>query len=449
MISEKLKLIREGKLSAEENISRFINKIKKEDGKINAILHINESAISQAKLVDEKIKKGKQGKLAGLGFVVKSNINVLGLICNCASKTLENYKATYNATVIEKLLAEDAIVLGMANMDEFALGSSGENSAFGITRNPRCLDRIPGGSSSGSAASVAAGFCDFALGSDTGGSIRNPASHCGITGLKPSYGVVSRYGLIDAAMSLDTIGILAENVNDCEIVFNIIKGKDEKNATSLFLKKDPGEKVKKLDKLIIGIPKLGARKEIWDLIRKKIEAVCRKKGWKFENLEIENIDLGIQTYYPINYVEVFSGTRKFDGRKYGLKIEDSCGEEVLRRILGGGEISKAEHAGRYYHRALSAKNILKKEFEKAFKKCDVIIMPTVPRIPHKFGEEISLEDMYNYDTLTVLANIAEIPGISVPCGEIIEGKDAIPIGIQILAPVGTDDFLLDVAKFFN
>jgi len=446
----KLKLINNWKLSAENNIKSFIDKIRKEDKKINAVLHINEKAIEQAKEVDKKIKQGKAGKLAGLGFIVKSNINVLGMICNCASKTLENYRATYNATVIDKLLKEDAIILGMANMDEFALGSSGENSAFGVTKNPRCLDRIPGGTSSGSAASVAAGFCDFALGSDTGGSIRNPASHCGIVGFKPSYGVVSRYGLIDAAMSLDTIGPLGLSVEDCEIIFNIIKGKDENNATSRdFIGRNFSSEKKNTDRIVIGIPKLGARKEIWEKVLKQVKLVAEKNNWKFEDCDIKHIDLGIQTYYPINYVEVFSGTRKFDGRKYGLKIEDSCGEEVLRRILGGGEICKAEHAGKYYRRALKAKNIIKNEFEKAFKKYDVIIMPTVPRTPHKFGEEITLEDMYNYDTLTVLANIAEIPGISVPCGTIVEGKDNVPIGIQILAKVGDDNFLLDVAKKFE
>ena len=392
-----------------------------------------------------KGKKGKAGKLAGLGVIVKSNINVCGLICNCASKTLENYRATYNASVIDKLIEEDAIIVGMANMDEFALGSSGETSAFGACKNPRCLDRIPGGTSSGSAASVAAGFCDFALGSDTGGSIRNPASHCGVTGLKPSYGAVSRYGLIDSTMSFDTIGPLGLNVEDCEIVFNIIKGRDEKDSVS----RDFSSEKKNTNKMVIGIPKIGANKEILDLINKRVEEVCKKQGWKKSDIELKHIDLGIQTYYPINYVEFFSGTRKFDGRKYGLKIEDSCGEEVLRRILGGGEISKAEYAGKYYRRALKAKKIIANEFSDAFKKVDVIIMPTVPRTPHRFREQISLEDMYNYDTLTVLANLAEIPGISVPAGTIKEKEDNIPIGLQILAARGNDNFLLDVAKKFE
>jgi len=444
MLSDKLKRIKDKKLSAEENIKYFLDKIKKENPKINAILHINENAIEQAKEIDKKIKLGKAGKLAGLGVIVKSNINVKDLICNCASKTLENYKATYSATVINRLLSQDAIILGMANMDEFACGGSGENSAFGVTKNPKCLDRIPGGSSSGSAASVAAGFCDFALGSDTGGSIRNPASHCGLVGFKPSYGAVSRYGLVDMSMSLDQIGPLTNSVKDCEMVFNTIKGKDEKDGVTRNFKENKDSK-----KIIIGIPKIGAEKEIWDLILNRVDEVCKKQGWKKEDIKLEHIDLGIQTYYPIVYVEVFSGTRKFDGRKYGLPIEDSCGEEVLRRILGGKEISKAEHAGKYYRSALKAKEIIKKEFENAFKKVDVIIMPTVPRTPHKFKEQISLEDMYNYDTLTVLANLAEIPAISVPCSEVKEGNDNIPVGLQIFAALGNDDFLLDVAKEFE
>ena len=215
-LKEKLIQIKEGKLSCEENIHNFIIKIRKDNPDINAVLHLNENAIEQAKEIDKKIKSGKKtGRLAGLGVIIKSNINVLGEICNCASKTLENYRSTFNATVIEKLISEDAIIIGMANMDEFACGASGETSAFGACKNPKCLTRIPGGSSSGSVASVAAGFCDFSLGSDTGGSIRNPASHCGVVGFKPSYGAVSRYGLIDLSMSLDQIGPIANNVSDC------------------------------------------------------------------------------------------------------------------------------------------------------------------------------------------------------------------------------------------
>ena len=407
---------------------------------MNIILHLNERAVEQAREIDKKVKEGRRvGRLVGLGFVVKSNINVKGLICNCASKTLDNYEAGYNASVIDKLLKEDAIVVGMANMDEFACGSSGETSAFKNCKNPRALDRIPGGSSSGSAASVAANLCDFSLGSDTAGSIRNPASHCGVVGMKPSYGMVSRYGLVDLSMSLDQIGPLGNNVEDCEIVFDVIKGKDDYDAVSKVF----SPSAKKTEK--IGILKMKADGKIWEKIMEKVEEVCKKKKWKYENLNLNYVDLGVQTYYPITYVEFFSGTRKFDGRKYGYKIEDVCGEEVLRRILGGQEISKEEFARKYYRKALSAKKIIEKEFEKAFKKYDLIVMPTVPKLPHKIGEKITVEDMYNYDALTVLANLAEIPAISVPCGDI----DGIPIGLQILAWKGEDNNLLKVAREFE
>jgi len=441
MLKQKIQKIKEGKLSAEENIKKFIDKILKENPKMNIVLHINKKAIEQAKLADKKIKKGKAGKLAGLGFLVKSNINVLGLVCNCASRTLDNYKAGYNATVIKKLLEEDAIVLGMVNCDEFACGGSGETSAFGNCINPRARDRIPGGSSSGSAAGVAAGLCDFALGSDTGGSIRNPASHCGVVGFKPSYGAVSRYGLVDLAMSFDQIGPLGEKVSDCELVFDVIKGKDENDSVTMDFK----NKKKNTKNILIGIPKINADKEIWKKIHGELGRVCNTHKWKSEDIEIEHIDLGIQTYYPIVYVEFFSGTRKFDGRKYGRKIEEVCGEEVLRRILGGQIISKAEFAGKYYRKALAARKILQNEFKKAFKKCDIIIMPTVPKLPHKTTDKLSVEDMYNYDVCTVLANICELPSISVPVGKI----DNIPIGMQILARKGNDEFLLEIARKFE
>ncbi len=444
MLTQKLHDIKAGKLTAEKNIKNFIEKIKKENKEYNIILHVNEKAIEQAQQVDKKIKNKTAGKLAGLGFLVKSNINVKGLIANCASKTLENYRATYNATVIEKLLEEDAIVVGMANMDEFALGSSGENSAFGATKNPIAKDRIPGGTSSGSAAGVAAEFCDFSLGSDTGGSIRNPASHCGIAGFKPSYGAVSRYGLIDSAMSFDQIGPLAKTAHDCQLIFDIIQGTDKHDAISRKIE----TKKKNIKQIKIGILKCNAQKEIWQAVRKKVEGYCNKHTIKSEDISLNHVDLGIQTYYPIVYVEFFSGTRKFDGRKYGYAIEETGGEEVVRRILGGKEITKAEFAGKYYRRALKAKKIIEKEFADAFKKYDIIIAPTVPRLPHKIGETISVEDMYNYDSLTVLANLAEIPAISIPAGQIEEGSDAIPVGMQLMAARGNDNFLLEIAKEF-
>ena len=447
MINQKIQQIKNGELSAEQNIKNYISRIRAKNHDFNIVLHLNENAVSRARDIDIKIKKGKAGKLAGIGVLIKSNINVEGLNTNCASKTLENYKSAYNATVIDRLLSEDAIIIGMVNMDEFACGSSGESSAFGICRNPIASDRISGGSSSGSAASVAAGFCDFALGSDTGGSIRNPASHCGVVGYKPSYGAVSRYGLIDLSMSLDQIGPLTSSVEDAEIVFDILKGKDEKDATSLLFleKKEPSGRKKLSKKMRIGIPKIKANKDIWKLIMDKVVNVCEENNYDFENIELEHIDLGVQTYYPINYVEFFSGTRRFDGRKYGKRIEESCGEEVLRRILGGKEISKAEFAGKYYRRALKAKKIIEKEFEEAFKKYDLIIMPTVPKLPHRIGDKISLEDMYDYDGLTVLANLAEIPAISIPCGKI----DDVPVGIQIMAAKGNDNPLLELGKKFE
>jgi aspartyl-tRNA(Asn)/glutamyl-tRNA(Gln) amidotransferase subunit A len=428
-----------------EKTKKYLENIEKDNQKgkkINAILSLNPHALNDAKKVDEKIKAKKAGKLAGMVFAVKSNICVQGMTANCASKTLENFKAPFDASVIEKIKAEDGVIIGMCNMDEFACGSSGETSAFGITKNPASLERIPGGSSSGSAAAVAADFCDVALGSDTGGSIRNPASHCGVVGFKPSYGAVSRYGLIDLAMSLDQIGPIGKNAKDVKKVFNVIHSKDEKESTMQEINLKP----KDTKKIVIGIPSgIKCDKKIADLINKKVIGMCKEHGWKEEKIEIKHIDLGIQTYYPICYTEFFSGTRKFDGRRFGKKIEDSCGKEVLRRIMGGAEICQEEFSGRYYKKALDAKKLLVEEFAKAFKSCDIIVMPTVPRLPHKFGEKISLEDMYNYDTLTVLANIAEIPAINVPCGKI----DDVPVGIQLMAGRGEDLMLLEIAEKFE
>ena len=438
-IQDKVKQIKSGKLTAEKNVNYFLDKIKTEDKKYNSVLVINENALEEAKEID---KKKIKGKLAGICFLIKSNICVKNLETNCASKTLEGWKATYDAKVIEKIKKEDGVILGMTNMDEFASGGSGETSAFGPAKNPVILNLIPGGSSSGSAVAVAAGFCDCALGSDTGGSVRNPASHCGVVGVKPSYGLVSRYGLIDLAMSFDQIGPLTKDVDSSKYILDIIKGRDENDPTTFDSKEI---KDLKLDKIKIGALKVHGDYRIQEIIDKKIKEIIDKHKWSTKNVEIKYLDLAIQTYYPIVYVEFFSGTRKFDGRRYGKIIEDSCGPEVLRRIIGGSEISKAEYEGRYYKRALEVKNLIKKEFENVFKKFDCVISPTVPILPHKLGSEISTEEMYSYDALTVPANLAGICAMSIPVGKV----DGIPVGLQIMCNSLEESKMFSIAKVFE
>ncbi|MBX4212475.1 Asp-tRNA(Asn)/Glu-tRNA(Gln) amidotransferase GatCAB subunit A, partial [Candidatus Pacearchaeota archaeon] len=329
-------------MNVEKKAREYLEKIKKDNKRLNIFLHINENVLEEAKEIDAKKKKGR---LYGYVFGIKSNINVKGMICNCASKTLDNYNAPYDATVIEKIRKEDGLIIGMLNMDEFACGSSGENSAFGPTQNPVAPGKIPGGSSSGSAAAVAAGLCDVALGSDTGGSIRNPASYCGVVGVKPSYGFVSRYGLIDLSMSLDQIGPLAKNIDDAALVLDVIRGKDEQDTISI---ESSPIKLANPSKVSVGVLRVeGVSNEIQKLIDEKLKNL-KKKGWDIKEVKINHIDVAVQTYYPLVYAEFFSGTRRFDGRRYGKKIEESCGEEVLRRILGGSEITKAEFSGKYY-----------------------------------------------------------------------------------------------------
>jgi len=433
-----------------QKLQSYLQEIKKNDKagkKINAFLELrNENElIAEAKIIDEKIKNKTAGKLAGKIIGIKANINVLGLHTSCASKCLENYKSPYDAFVVEKIKKQDGLIIGNLNMDEFASGSSGETSAFGPTKNPCALEKIPGGSSSGPAAAVAGNFCDMTLGSDTGGSIRNPASHCGIVGIKPTYAVVSRYGLIDLAMSTDTIGTFAKNVYDASLLLDVIKEKDEKDAISQESEKIDFKKLEKTPKnIVVGILDISCLKvdeRISELINEKIK-ICEKFGWKIKKIKIENLDLAIETYYPIVYVEAFSGTRKLDGRRFGKKIEESCGPEFLRRILGGSEISKAEHSGRYYHLALKSKKIIEQEFEKAFKEVDCILCPAVPILPHNVGEKISVEEMYAYDALTIPSSLAGNCCIAIPVGKI----ENIPVGMQIMCDKFQEQKMLEIAS---
>ena len=442
-IYKKLELLKSGKLTAVENAKGFLNKIKKEDKKINSFLDIRpELSLARAKYLDDNRKKLKNKRLFGICIAVKAAINVKDYIISCASRTLDNYKGAYNATVIQKLEDEGAIVIGITNCDEFCSGSSGESSAFGACGNPAAPGKIPGGSSSGSAAAVAAGFCDVSLGGDTGGSIRNPASHCGVVGVKPSYGLVSRYGLIDLSMSLDQIGVIGKNVEDTALVLDVIRGRDEKDAISF---ESEAIKLKKIGKIKVGVVKMkGVEERIQKIIDRKIEEMKKNLGWDVGGAEIKHIELAVQAYYPLVYTEFFSSTRRFDGRKYGKKIEDTCGKEVLRRILGGNEITKAEFKGAYYRKALDVKELIKEELESVLKKFDCLILPTVPMRPWDIGQGAKMkpEDIYAADALTIPANLAEICAISLPAGKI----EGIPVGMQVMCGKGEERKMLSIAR---
>jgi len=423
-----------------------IDRIAEADKKINSFIVYDRDRIS-----GKGLKKG--GSLSGLKVAVKSNICVDGLVCSCASKTLENYVSPYDATVVERLKKESASIIGMTNMDEFACGSSGETSFYGPTQNPAALGHIPGGSSSGSAAAVAAGFVDCALGTDTGGSIRNPASHCGIVGFKPTYGVVSRYGLIDLAMSLDQIGPLAKDVKTAAMLLEAVAGHDIRDETSLSLDKEFYLFTKNLKSGLKGV-KVGYAREFDGLISdqgiKKVihEALnsLSSEGAEIVDVSLPNLGIAIPTYYLNVYVEFFSGTRKYDGRRYGYKIEDVCGEEVLRRILLGSYISQKEYSGRFYRKALQARSLIRRDLSTALKDVDVLAGPTVPKLPHKLGTKI--EDprvMYAYDIFTVVANLAGIPAGVVPAGKV----DGIPTGLQVMGDVLCDQKVLNVMAGFE
>jgi aspartyl-tRNA(Asn)/glutamyl-tRNA(Gln) amidotransferase subunit A len=429
----KLEQLLSGELSPVENVRRALERISKLNPKINAFIEVNEDAIARAEALERKLKRGQRvGKLAGLTIGVKSNINVSGLRATCASRTLEDYVAAYDAEVVKRVLAEDGIIIGMNNMDEFACGSSGETSAFGATDNPAAPGRIPGGSSSGGGAAIAAGMCDLCLGTDTGGSIRNPASHCGVIGVKPTYGLVPRQGLIDLGMSLDQIGPIAPDIYGAALLLEVIAGRNPNECVMLDVPKVSF--VDKLDGANIKGMKVGVSPQfaeitdsaVMDIIDKSIETL-RDLGAEIVDVELPHIEEALPAYYLIVSVEFFSATRRFDGRKYGKRIEDVCGDEVLRRILRGRYISQKEYRGKYYQRALQVRTIIRRELMAALEKVDVIVGPTVPKLPHRLGEKISVSAMYAYDYLTVPANLAGICAGVVKAGEV----NGIPVGLQI------------------
>lgn len=444
-IIEKVEAIKQQELTATENLEQMYNTIEEKNDDINAFVQLDlEKAESTAKDIDKRIKNNeKTGKLAGLVIGIKSNINVEDFIISAASPTLKEYYGSYNATVINKILAEDGVIIGLTNMDEFAAGSSTETSMYGPTNNPNALGHIPGGSSGGSAAAIAANMCDITLGSDTGGSIRNPSSHCGVMGFKPTYGMVSRQGLLDLAMSLDQIGPLANDTTGIGLMLDVITGYDPYDTTTI--NKETTDFIDDTKNTSMENTTVGVVEEFMNVTDDKITNQINKSidklselGASIKELNFDDIDLGLPTYYLINYVEFFSATRKYDGRKYGERIEEVCGPEVSRRIQIGSYISQKEFSGKYYNKALQARSLIRNDFNKLLNDVDVIAGPTVPKLPHKIGEEIETMDMYAYDVLTVIANITGIPASSMPAGLV----DEIPVGLQLQAKPEDDHKIL-------
>ena len=443
-------------------------RIDEVEGDVQAYLTITrEEALAQAKAVDEKIAKGEEiAFLEGIPGAIKDNICTKGIKTTCASKILQKFVPPYDATVMQNLEAQNPVVLGKTNLDEFAMGGSTENSAYHPTCNPWNTDCVPGGSSGGSAAAVAAGTAVWALGSDTGGSIRQPASFCGVVGMKPTYGRVSRYGLVAYASSLDQIGPITKDVTDCAHILNIIAGRDEMDSTSLDVQVPDFTKalVQDVKGLKIGLPKeyfvKGMDPEVEAAVKNGVKEL-EKLGAEVVEISLPNTDYAISTYYLIAPAEAATNLARYDGVSYGERAEDAAdlvemmtktrtqylGEEVKRRIMIGNYALSAGYYDAYYLKALKVRRLVKEDYDKAFKDVDVIICPAAPSVAYKIGEKISNPlEMYLQDACTVPLNLAGLPGISVPCGY---NKDKMPIGMQIIGKALDEETILRVAYTYE
>lgn len=454
-------MLASGQIRSFDLVSYYLKTADKKNKDNNAYLEIFDDALAEAEKVDNQIKSGETaGKpLAGITIAVKDNILIKGKICSAASKMLENYRAVYDATVIKKLREAGAIFLGRTNMDEFAMGASTENSAYGVTKNPHNLSRVAGGSSGGSAAAVAVDACLAALGSDTGGSIRQPASFCGIVGLNPTYGAVSRNGLIAMASSFDQIGPMAKTVEDAEIIFDIIKGSDPMDSTSLPSTYDVVGKEGKLKIGILKYDKNGVEGEINAAID-KVASIFKETGYKVEEVVIPNIEYSVPCYYILVPAEVSSNLARFDGLRYGLSksgknlLEDymetrsaGFGREVKRRIMLGTYVLSAGYYNAYYAKAQKVRALIKKDFQEVFKKIDIIVSPTSPSAAFKIGEKSNDPlKMYLEDIFTAPAKIAGLPAISIPSGK---SKDGLPFGVQFTAPWHGEKLLFEAGKKYE
>ena len=453
--------LQKGEYTCRELSEAYLAVIKEKNKELNAYLEVYDDVLDQAKVADEKFKSGNATTLTGIPFAIKDNILFKGHIASAGSKILENYTASYDAFVIRKLKAVGAVILGRTNMDEFALGGSTENSAYGVTKNPHDTQRVSGGTSGGSAAGVASNLALGALGSDTGGSVRQPSAFCGVVGLKPTYGKVSRSGLMASTSSFDVIGPIAKTVEDAEIIFDAINGQDVLDSTSI----PENLELRKynLKPKIIGVP--------YDLINQegidpKVKDNFEKVVKNLENLgyEIKNIKLinCIALYYIINFAEVSTNLARFDGLRYGMHkdgknlLEDyllskglGFGKETRRRILLGTYVLSAGYYDAYCGKAQKARVALKKDFVKIFSEVDLILTPTSPIPPWKIGEKSDPLSVYLADLFTVIANIVGVPAISIPSGFIEEKGVKLPLGIQFMASHGREDLLFEIGKKFE
>lgn len=449
--------------TAVELATAYLEVIKNKNTDINAYLEVFDDVLEQAKMADEAISKGEVFPMTGIPISIKDNILIEGRTATSASKILEGFIAPYDATVIKKLKEQKAVFLGRTNMDEFAMGGSTENSAFGPTKNPIDTERVPGGSSGGSVASVAMDGALASLGSDTGGSVREPSAFCGVVGLKPTYGSVSRYGLMAMGSSLDVIGPVTKTVTDSEVLFNVIKGQDNMDSTTYGENIYPKKNVK--EKMIVGVPRNILKDGLSEDSRRVFdESLNRLKslGFEIRDIELPNIAYSLSVYYILMPAEVSSNMARFDGVKYGLHVDgkdllddyvktrkQGFGKEVRRRILIGTYVLSAGYHDAYYNKALMLREKIREDFAKAFSEVDLIVTPTAPSTAFKIGEKIGDPlSLYLEDVFTVPANIVGIPAISVPSGTInVSGKD-LPLGLQFMAPHNCENFLFDAGKKF-
>jgi len=454
--------VQNGNISAEDFVAKTLERIQNIDEKLHAFLSVNEEAVNQAREIDKKIKSGnKVGACFGMPISIKDNMCIKNSKTTCASKMLENYVSPYDATVITKLKEQDAVFVGKVNLDEFAMGLTTEFSAFGASKNPWNTEYVPGGSSGGSAVSVSAFECVASLGSDTGGSVRNPASFCSTVGYKPTYGLISRYGLISYANSIEQIGPITRTVKDTAFMLNIISGLDPNDNTTVDNKNE--DYLSGIDSGIEG-KKIGIIKEMIGegidpaVLSATKDAISKLEtlGATCEEVSLDMVKYSVAAYYTITATEAGSNLARFDNLRYGYdfsvegyefnsyisKARQKFGPEVTRRMIIGGFVPSAGHAGKYFLKALRVKNKLTREINEAFKKFDLLIAPTVPILPYKIGEKIDDPvSLFQIDINTVTANLTGKPAISVP----FSISNGLPIGIQLFADSMQDKLLLQAA----